>query len=333
MPSYLDMKTRMITTIDAHVAGNVVRLLTGGLPAAQGASLAERARWLERRHAPLCDALTRQPRGHEGLVLGVLGEPAGDADASLLLRRGRAFIPLAGHAVIAAATLALPCGLLRPPHRDVLRIDTAAGPIDVQLDSLDARRAAYVAPPAFVLAGGLAVAAGPRSLPVDIAWSGQFFAIVDSEAAGLPLARTHHTELRRAARSIAEAVSATVTLAHPAFTTSETLGGVLFTGPPTTGAAHLRALAVSPDGITVPGPLAEAVVASLAVLDAMGIAGEDAFVLEGLSGTTLSGRIVERSRVGPLDAVSVRIDATAWPIGEHRFIVHADDPLRAGFDW
>src|SRR5436189_302786 len=58
--------------------------------------------------------------------------------------------------------------------------------------------------PAFVHTPSATVARGSRRVPVDIVFAGGFFAIVDSEGAGVPLDRTHVEDLRRAARELFE---------------------------------------------------------------------------------------------------------------------------------
>ena len=71
--------------------------------------------------------------------------------------------------------------------------------------------------------------------------------------------------------------------------------------------------------------------AAMAVLDAMGLLGDDdPFVHESLVGTRLEGRIVRRTQVGEYPAIVPEIDGEAWITGEHRFLMHDDDPFREG---
>jgi 4-hydroxyproline epimerase len=73
MPSRAPVR---LTAVDAHAAGGVSRLVTGGFPVPRGRTLDDKARWLTRRHQGLCSALTLEPRGHDGIVLAVLCEPS-----------------------------------------------------------------------------------------------------------------------------------------------------------------------------------------------------------------------------------------------------------------
>ncbi len=326
----------MFTCIDAHVAGTVVRLVTGGIPSVPGGTPADRARALQRRHAPILNALTREPRGGEGVTLALFDTPVGDADAALLFRTAHGFVAASGLALLGATAIALDRAIVVPRRDDVIRIETGEGTLDVRRSAAEGVPSGMLActvPSAFVLAGGVPVGIGTRTMPVDIAWGGQFVAIVDAEAAGLPMTIAAVGQARQAARAIAPAVSAAVTLAHPLRPTVGTLGAVVFTGPPATAGAHLRILPVGVDGAAGRGPSAEDAIAIAAVLDAMGIAGDGPVVVEGVIGTSIEVRIVSRHDVGGIDGADVEVRARPWIIAEHRFFLDADDPLAAGHEW
>src|SRR5204863_4959295 len=103
--------------------------------------------------------------------------------------------------------------------------------------------------PAFVHTPSATVARGSRRVPVDIVFAGGFFAIVDSEGAGLPLDRTHVEDLRRAARELLETLDTRFTLLAPAREEAEAVTGIVFTGPPSREDAHLRGVVVSRHGV------------------------------------------------------------------------------------
>ena len=57
---------------------------------------------------------------------------------------------------------------------------------------------------------------GARELRVDIAFGGLFYAIVDTEAIGIPLTPARLPELRRLGVEIRNAVNAAARIEHPA---------------------------------------------------------------------------------------------------------------------
>src|SRR5215211_7352404 len=162
MPSSAPVR---LTAVDAHAAGGVLRLVTGGFPVPRGRTLYDKARWLARRHEGLCSALTLEPRGHDGIVLAVLCEPStAGADAGVLFRHAGGFVPLCGHGLIATATIAVAFDVVADADRDrVVRVR-------------------YTSPPSFVFAGAVPVPAGARVVRADVAFGGaEFLLIADSE--------------------------------------------------------------------------------------------------------------------------------------------------------
>jgi proline racemase len=273
-------------------------------------------------------------------VLAVLCEPGtSDADAGVLFRHGAGFVPFCGHGLMATATIAIERNLILPRERGRLRLETAAGVVAIEFEPVqdgDRTRVGsmrYVSPPSFVFAGGVAVTVGARVVRADVAFGGsEFLVIADSEAAGVPLARGHVADLRRAARTLLAAAEVSVAAVHPTDPSAHGLGGVVFTGPPD-GGAHLRCAVIYADGTADRSPSGTAVAGLLAVFDAMGLAGDHAVTIESLSGTTMSGRIVEHVTLGDLNGVRVEIEGASWIIADHEFFLEPDDPLSRGVAW
>jgi 4-hydroxyproline epimerase len=190
---------------------------------------------------------------------------------------------------------------------------------------------ALVAPPAFVTHGGIAAIAGNRPLRADIAWAGAFYAIVDSESAGVALDGTRQPELRRAVRALAADIEARYRLSHPEGIGDEGLSGVVFTGPARTPGAEFRTVTLTTNGRLVRGVSAAALAALMAVLQAMGLPVEhEGLVLEGPSGQPMAGRISAMTSVGDYAAIVPEIEAAVWPTGEHTFVLDDADPLPEG---
>jgi proline racemase len=187
--------------------------------------------------------------------------------------------------------------------------------------------------PAFVWTGAQTVRLGSRELRVDIAFGGVFYAIVDTEAIGIPLNGSRLPELRRLGVDIRAAVNAAIAVSHPADETISGITGVIFTGPPQDPEAHLRNVTVFANGAVDRSPCAAGTSAVMSVLDAMGLLlGDHAFVHESIIGTLHRGRVTGRTQVGEYAAIVTEIEATASVTGEHTFFIDDDDPLRDGFE-
>ncbi|HUF46842.1 MAG TPA: proline racemase family protein, partial [Vicinamibacterales bacterium] len=291
--------------------------------------------------------LMLEPRGHVDMYGALLTPPERvDSDAGVLFMHNEGFSTMCGHGIIAVVTIALERGLLRG------RAEPGAGGDDVRAVTLDApagricararltsaagrtrvESVSFVNVPSFALASGVPLRLGSRAFPVDVAFGGAFYAIVDAESAGLAMTSDGLVELRRAAMSIKEAVERAVTVVHPLEPGLAGIYGTIFTGPPARPDAHLRNVTVFAEAEVDRSPCGTGTCAVLSVLDAMGLASPtEPFVHESLIGTTFSARIVGRTDVGPHAAIVPELSGEAWITGEHTFIVDDRDPLRGGF--
>jgi proline racemase len=164
-----------------------------------------------------------------------------------------------------------------------------------------------------------------------VAYGGAFYAIVDTEAVGLPLQPDTLPELRLLGAAIARGLQGSPAIVHPADPALSGLEGVIFTGPPRDPEAHLLNVTVYADGAIDRSPGGTGTAAVMAVLDAMGLLPPgDAFVQEGMSGTVFRGRVAGRTEVGTLPAIIPEIEGSAWITGDHTFLIDDDDPFREG---
>ena len=334
-----------LTTIDAHAGGAPVRLITGGAPTPRGRSLREKTAWMQRHADHVRRIVLLEPRGHRDMTGAMLTEPiAPGSHAGLIFMHADGYAPMAGHAVIATTMLALNRGLLLPGgDGDTVVFDTAAGTVraharrprrsltDDASDAPAVSRVAFTNVPSFVLAGGLAVKAGGRQVRVDVAYGGAFYAIVDAESLGVSVATDYLPLLRQFSREITDAVEAALVVVHPSDPQLKGLAGTVYTAPADDARAQLRTIAVLADGAAGRAGSGTGMSAVMAVLDAMGLLADASeggpFVLEGMTGSRLEGRVGQRTMVGELPAVVPEIEGTAWLTGEHRFVVDPADPF------
>jgi trans-L-3-hydroxyproline dehydratase len=302
--------------------------------------MSEKRLWAERRADAVRKNLMFEPRGHADMFGAALTEPVQTAsDAGLLFMSPAGFHPMSGHGVIAVATIALERRLLTAPDNRRIVFDTPAGPVRAMVEYHDqddggVSRVTATNPPSFVLHPGVDVLLPGRRLRADVAFGGEFYAIVDAESAGVPLDSGRLGDLRNAGKAIAAAVDAAVVARHPLEASLSGVAGTIFTAPPQGRGADLRTSLVFANGSVDRSPGGTAMSAVMAVLDAMGLLPENGqFVSEGLSGEVLEGRLAGRTQLGPTDAVIVSIAGTAHITGDHVFYAADDDPFRNGFSF
>jgi trans-L-3-hydroxyproline dehydratase len=346
-----------VRTIDAHVGGAPLRLVIEGFPEPPGATMLDKGLWLRRHRDGLRRALMLEPRGHADMCGAVLTSPVRpDSDAGVLFMQNDGYSTMCGHGVIAVATLVVERGLRATLDPTRVVLDTPAGrvvatpqtdrgaadaPADPRPNSTEPRagpsprRVTAVSVenvPSFVVHAGLPVRAANRPLRVDVAFGGAFYAIVDAEAAGLPLETSRLPDLRRVGTEIARAVEAAQPIAHPLDPRLAGIRGTIFTGPARDPHADLRSMTVVAGGAVDRSPGGTGTCAVIAVLDGMNVLPRDRpFTHEGPLGTTFRVCIVGRAAVGEYPAVVAELGGSAWTTGEHHFLVDDADPLREGF--
>ena len=290
-------------TIDAHTAGEPLRLIVEGWPAPKGRTILERRAWARQHQDHLRRALMFEPRGHLDMYGALLTEPERpDSHAGVLFMHNEGFSTMCGHGIIAVVTIALErgsdragrrrpvasCSMRRPARfaRGRTLTTVAGGAACRACRSSTCRRSCWRRPCPCKL--------GARTVPVDVAFGGAFYAIVDAEAAGVPVLPERLTELRHVGMAIKHAVEAQLTVVHPTEPGLTGIYGTIFTGPPTVPGADLRNVTIFAEAEVDRSPCGTGTCAVLAVLDAMGIVDDTRpFVHESIIGTTFSARVVE----------------------------------------
>jgi trans-L-3-hydroxyproline dehydratase len=300
----------------------------------------EKRAWAEKRLDHLRRAIMLEPRGHADMYGALLTEPVtADAHAGVLFMHNEGWSTMCGHGVIAVTTIAIQRDLIWPTG-PTLRFDSPAGLIEaratVAVQPDGQRRVTAVAfrnVPSFVFEAGLHVKLnGGRTLLVDVAFGGAFYAIVDAEAAGLAVDAAKLPELRRIGTEVKQEVERVRQVVHPLDAGLKGIYGTIFTSPPRHADAHLRNVTVFADAEVDRSPCGTGTAAVMAVLSEMGVLGDDApFVHESIVGTLFTGRMVGRTQVGDHAAIVPEIQGAAWITGDHTFLIDGDDPLGAGF--
>jgi proline racemase len=330
---------RRIKTIDAEVAGEVVRLIISGAPSVPGRTMWEKQTWFRKNGEDLRRLLMLEPRGHSGMHGALLTEPvSAHADAGVVSMHAAGYPVVSGEGAVAAATLALENRLIEGVA-DELILDTLAGPLHLRpcyassapVAPAPVAPLAPVAPriasvrltavPSFVHAGGLEVHVAGRLVRVDVAYGGEFYAVADSEATGIPVEVANESSLIRMGLEVGRAVESAITVVHPTFAWMKGIRGTIFTGAPR-GDADLRSATVLHGGILRRSPGITGTAALLTILDAMGLVGVGhQFAHEGVLGTILRAEIVRRSEADGRTIVLSEVEATATTTAFCEFVI------------
>jgi proline racemase len=345
-----------ITTIDAHAAGEPLRVITGGLPPIPGDTMLARRRHARKHLDGIRRALMWEPRGHADMYGAILTPPAtAGADLGVLFVHNEGFSTMCGHGVIALVTVLFETGMLSGhgadaaplagsesvplPHPRLagpaIALDTPAGTVRARA-RLDGGRVVSVAfenVPAFVFARDR-VTNVPELGPVryDVAFGGAFYAFCDAGQFGLALVPPEFQRLIEVGVAVKLAVSKDLPIRHPHADDLGFLYGTILTGPPHGAGAHGRHVCVFADGEVDRSPTGTGVSARLALLHARGdLAVGDELVVESLIDTRFTGRVLRTAIAGDHPAIVPEIEGSAHITGRHEFLIDPADPLREGF--
>ncbi|MEO5897614.1 MAG: proline racemase family protein [Vicinamibacterales bacterium] len=333
-----------IETIDAHTAGEPLRLIVSGFPGVKGKTILEQREYVRKRHDHLRRALMLEPRGHADMYGALLTPPEHEGShAGVLFMHNEGYSTMCGHGVIAVTTIAVERNLIVVPREADgsarITLDSPAGPIHARAvledDGLPARvkNVSFHNVPSFVLHPSVQVTVRNREVRVDVAFGGAFYAIVDSEAVGIPIIPERLPDLRSAGMEIKHAIEKAMKVEHPLEPQLKGIYGTIFTGPPTVDGADLRNVTIFADAEVDRSPCGTGTAAVMAVLAAMGMLArpDQVFTHESIIGTLFRGRLAGTTTVGELAAIIPEIEGEAYITGENTFLIDDRDPLRHGF--
>jgi trans-L-3-hydroxyproline dehydratase len=330
----------VLTTLDAHAAGEPLRIVTGGLPELPGATMLDRRRYMRDHLDHLRRALIHEPRGHVDMYGCVLTPPVTPgADLGVLFLHNEGYSTMCGHGVIALVTALLEAGALpaRRPQTPVT-LDTPAGLVrataHLRADG-GVERVSFRNVPSFLHTRDLRVdVPGLGPLTLDVAFGGAFYAILPARAVGLRVVPEQRPRLIATATAIKAAVQATTDIRHPFEDDLGFLYGVILTDEPEDPAHHSRNVCVFAAAEVDRSPTGTGVSARLAVHHARGeLRPGDPIAVESILGrrSVFEGRVVEEVEFGPHRAVVPEVSGRAFLTGRHEFLLDPDDPLSPGF--
>jgi proline racemase len=323
-----------ITTIDAHTAGEPLRIITAGLPPIPGDTILAKRRYARQYLDHLRTAMMWEPRGHADMYGCIMTEPVTpDGSLGVLFLHNEGFSTMCGHGIIGLVKVGIETGLLAPEPE--IRLDTPAGRVTA-FPHFDKGRVAQVSfhnVPSFVYAMDLVIEVpGFGRVSYDLAFGGAFYAYVAAESVGIGLTAADFRDLIDLGKRIKQAIMAGGVPQHPFEPDLSLLYGTIFVGPPENPAHHSRNVCVFADGEVDRSPTGTGISGRAAIHFAKGEIGlREPFVVESILGTTFTGKVAGTTQFGPYSAVIPQVTGTAYIVGRNELLIDPADPLRDGF--
>jgi trans-L-3-hydroxyproline dehydratase len=326
-----------IRTIDAHAAGEPLRVVVDGLPPIPGATMLEKRRFARERLDAVRRRLMWEPRGHADMYGAFITEPvAEDSDLGVLFLHNEGFSTMCGHGIIALTKILVDTGMVPPGESPAtIRIDTPAGLVVAHAahEGGRVRRVAFENVPSFVYRRGVEVRLpGIGETVCDIAFGGAYYAFCEAGDLGLTLTPAHHDRLIEVGRLVKRAVLQQVAIEDPVAPDLGFLYGVIFTGPAEEEGHHSRHVCIFAEGEVDRSPTGTGVSGRAALLHDSGQLPEgETIVIESILGTCFAVTVAGRSEVAGCPAVIPRVSGEAYLTGTSTFFAEPGDALGDGF--
>lgn len=327
---------RSFHAVDSHTEGMPTRVVTDGVGTLPGSTMAERRQWFIENADDLRRLLMDEPRGHAAMSGAILQQPTRpDADWGVLFIEVSGCLPLCGHGTIGVATVLVETGMV-PVVEPVttVRLDTPAGLVlaEVEVRGGVAESVTFSGVASFSHELDATVdVPGIGSVRCDLAYGGNFYAIVDAEQLALRLDKAESRGLIDAGLAVMAAVDEQCRPQHPERPEIQGCRHVQVVGPGSTARHSRHAMVIHP-GWFDRSPCGTGTAARMAQLHARGqLRLCDDFVNESFIGSRFTGRLVGETRVGGRPAVVPTITGRAWLTGIGDYLLDPTDPFPAGF--
>ncbi|MGI8416513.1 MAG: proline racemase family protein [Nakamurella sp.] len=327
---------RVFHSVDSHTEGMPTRVITGGFGVIPGSTMSERRAYFLEHLDHVRELLMNEPRGHAAMSGAILQPPTRpDADYGVLFIEVSGCLPMCGHGTIGVATVLVETGMVEVTEPwTTIRLDTPAGLVVAQVQVKDkvAESVTLTNVPSFVLGLDRSVVVAPWGrVRYDMAFGGNFYAIVQLADLGIAFSRDQKDEMLSAGLAIMAAIDAQEIPVHPDNPAISGCHHVYFAAPGSDAKHSRHAMAIYP-GWFDRSPCGTGTSARMAQLHARGqLALETNFDNESFIGTHFIGRLVAEGELHGNKTVIPTITGRAWVTGTAQYMLDPRDPFPRGF--
>ena len=330
------MARHTFTCLDGHTCGNPVRLVAGGGPLLRGATMMERRAHFLAEYDWIRTGLMFEPRGHDMMSGSILYPPTRpDCDVAILFIETSGCLPMCGHGTIGTVTMAIENGLVKPKTPGVLHLDTPAGLVKAEYRQTNGyvEEVRITNVPSFLHAEGLTVDCPVLGeIVVDVAYGGNFYAIVDAQKNYADMADYSAGELIAWSPVVRQRLNEKYSFEHPENPGINRLSHMLWTGKPTHPEAHARNAVFYGDKAIDRSPCGTGTSARLAHLHATGrLPVGRAFIHESYIGSRFIGRVEAETEIGGRPAIIPSVEGSAIATGLNEIWIDDEDVFAHGF--
>ncbi|MBL95533.1 MAG: 4-hydroxyproline 2-epimerase [Alphaproteobacteria bacterium MarineAlpha3_Bin5] len=332
-------KTHFLDVIYTHTEGEPSCIVHSGIPYPPGLNILQKRQFLVENYDYVRRSLMCEPRGHKDMF-GVFVTPPFEpgSDAGMLWMDGERFVEMCGHGTIALSMVMVSQGLAKNITLPItkLQFETPAGIVtsEVQVNGENAEWCRFQNVPAFVLEQDIPVELPDYGLlKADIAFGGNFFAVIQWPDETRKISPENGTFLSRMGQLVKKQINEKINVVHP---TKKHIRGVHFCTfwHESDNPSYLyRNVHVFSDGKLDRSPGGTGTSMMMAVFEARNkIEIGQKIKSEGLLGSgTFEGCLIGETKVGDLRAVIPTVKGSAKITGFAKWLLDPEDVVGQGF--
>lgn len=324
------------TCIDGNTAGNPVRVVISPTPKLEGNTMMEKRIHFLKEFDWIRKGLMFEPRGHD-MMSGSFFFPPQDAsnDVAVLFIETSGCLPMCGHGLIGTITILIEEKLVLPKEKGILRVETPAGLIIAsytqEAEKVTAVKFTNIA--SFLYASGLEVEHPELGkLKVDVAYGGNFYAIVDPQVNFKGIEDYTAGKLIDFSKSLRILVNELQEFIHPEDSNIQGCSHVLWAGKTLDKTSTARNAVFYGDKAIDRSPCGTGTSARMAqwyAQDKLKVG--SSFIHESIIGSTFKGTVEQKTTAGSFLAITPSIEGSARITGYNTILIDSEDPYAAGF--
>ncbi len=331
------MASKTFFCIDAHTCGNPVRLVAGGGPLLEGKNMSEKRQHFLREYDWIRKGLMFEPRGHDMMSGSILYPPSDPSnDIAVLFIETSGCLPMCGHGTIGTVTIAIEQGLVLPKKPGFLNLETPAGLVKVEYkqEGKKVKSVKIRNVKAYLAAENIAAECPDLGeLTLDVAYGGNFYAIVDPQRNFAGLEKFTADQLISWSRELRKNINKKYQFVHPENPTINRCSHILWAGTVLDPASTARNAVFYGDKAIDRSPCGTGTSARLAQWFTRGRIkqGQD-FIHESIIGSKFIGRVEEVTELAGKPAIIPSVEGWAKVYGYNTITIDPeDDPYAYGF--
>lgn len=299
--------------------------------------MSERRLHFMREYDWIRTGLMFEPRGHDMMSGSLIYPPIDPAhDASVLFIETSGCLPMCGHGMIGTVTIAIEEQLIVPKVAGQLMIEVPAGLIKVNYQQVGnkVKNVTITNVPSFVVGKDLiATSPGLGILKFDVAYGGNFYAIIDVQDHFVGLDAYPADQLIAWSRGLRDDINKRYHFVHPDDPSIQGCSHIMWTGAVLDKASTARAAVVYGEKAIDRSPCGTGTSARMAQWFADGkLELNQPFIHESVIGSRFIGKVEDTIHVGNKPAIIPSIKGWAVITGYNTIIIDDDDdPYAHGF--